>query len=467
MLFKVTLAAALLLPVLADSCSPAWGQCGGYVPAILQCFAAIAFVFFTNCLDSCIQPGKDGPAPLAAGPTTTTKAATTTKASTTTTNTKAPTTVATTTTKTTTIPAPTATGSCAINAYDATAIANAKNSCSTITVGSFTVPGGETLDFTGLKKGTTLNLRGTITFGYKEWGGPLMSISGDSINVDGTGSLLNAQGEKYWDGLGGNGGKTKPRTLFLKSISNSHLKNIKILNPPVNTISLHATNTIVEGFIIDASAGDTGGGHNTDAFDIGSNGLILRNCWVHNQDDCTAINSGYNITVSGLTCIGGHGLSIGSVNSDTLVNLVTFSDSIVQKSANGVRIKTKAAATNGGVTNVTYKNIKVQDITGYGIVVQQDYGNTGHPGTGMPITVSLWISAVPGFFLLHFDTISQPPLNTTQNLVMQNITGNVVSGKTPVRIECGSGACSNWNWSKISISGGKNSCNYTPNGFTC
>lgn len=94
----------------------------------------------------------------------------------------------------------------------------------------------------------------------------------------------------------------------------------------------------------DNSAGDKGElGHNTDAFDVGSSENIwISGAIVHNQEsvtfppyrfsspiswnitkpprdpwqvtdtysDCLAINSGTNITFTGGSCTGGHGLSM-------------------------------------------------------------------------------------------------------------------------------------------------------------
>lgn len=96
-----------------------------------------------------------------------------------------------------------------------------------------------------------------------------------------------------------------------------------------------------------ASGGDPAG-HNTDGFDISStNNLILENSSVNNQDDCVAVTSGNNILVTGMTCTGGHGLSIGSVGgkSDNTVELITFENSVVTNSQNGCRIKTNSGTT--------------------------------------------------------------------------------------------------------------------------
>jgi polygalacturonase len=75
--------------------------------------------------------------------------------------------------------------------------------------------------------------------------------------------------------------------------------------------------------------------------------MVLSNTIVKNQDDCVAVTSGTNITVTGMTCSGGHGLSIGSVGgkSDNTVTDITFSDSTVSNSQNGCRIKTNSGTT--------------------------------------------------------------------------------------------------------------------------
>jgi polygalacturonase len=89
-------------------------------------------------------------------------------------------------------------------------LATVKKSCTTITIGDLAVPAGSTLDLTGLSSGTNVIFAGEVTFGYKEWAGPLVSVSGTKITVTGSsGNLLNGNGAKWWDGKGSNGGKTK------------------------------------------------------------------------------------------------------------------------------------------------------------------------------------------------------------------------------------------------------------------
>ena len=122
------------------------------------------------------------------------------------------------------IAAPAKRDSCTFtNAADA--IKN-KKSCSTITLSNLVVPAGTTLDLTNLQKGTNVVFKGTTTFGYKEWKGPLVSISGDHITVDGTGATLDADGSRWWDTKGTNGGKTKPKMFYAHKMTNSVIKGI-------------------------------------------------------------------------------------------------------------------------------------------------------------------------------------------------------------------------------------------------
>ncbi|KAF7874171.1 hypothetical protein EAF04_002843 [Stromatinia cepivora] len=337
-------------------------------------------------------------------------------------------------------------GSCTFSgANGAAAAAKSKTSCATIVLSGLTVPSGTTLDLTGLNSGTHVIFQGTTTFGFEEWSGPLVSVSGTDITVTGaSGSVLDGQGAKYWDGKGSNGGKTKPKFFYAHSLKGkSSINNIKILNSPVQTFSINgASGLTLSGITIDNSAGNSLG-HNTDAFDIGSSSdIIISGANVQNQDDCLAINSGTSITFTGGICSGGHGLSIGSVGgrSDNVVSDVTIESSTVKNSANGVRIKTVSGAT-GSVSGVTYKDITLSGITSYGVVIEQDYQNgspTGKPTAGVPIT----------------------------GVTLSNVHGTVTSSATNVYVLCAK--CSGWTWD-VNVTGGKTStkCAGLPTGVKC
>lgn len=288
--------------------------------------------------------------------------------------------------------------------------------------------------------------QGTTSFGYKEWEGPLISVSGTDITVTGaSGHVIDGNGSKWWDGKGSNGGKTKPKFFYAHSMKQSTIQGLSVKNSPVQFMSINsATDLNVIDVTYDNSAGDSGElGHNTDAFDVGSSqNIYISGAVVHNQDDCLAINSGTNITFTGGSCTGGHGLSIGSVGgrSDNTVDTVHIQNSKVINSDNGVRIKTVSGAT-GKVSGVTYSDITLSNIAKYGIVIEQDYENgspTGTPTTGVPIT----------------------------GLTVTGVKGTVASSGTDIYLLCGKGSCSGWTWSGNSVTGGKKStkCQNIPSG---
>ncbi|CAD6440441.1 43ce29d6-2ad0-4120-85a4-98f414027884 [Sclerotinia trifoliorum] len=335
----------------------------------------------------------------------------------------------------------------------ATAIAQ-KAGCSSITLNSIAVPAGTTLDLTGLATGTKVIFEGTTTFGYSEWEGPLVSISGTNIVVTGaSGNKLDGGGARWWDKLGSNvsagNGKVKPKFFSAhKLLGSSSITGLNFLNAPVQCISIGSSVGLsLININIDNSAGDAGElAHNTDAFDINlSQNIFISGAVVKNQDDCVAINSGSNITFTGGNCSGGHGLSVGSVGgrSGTGANDVSdvkFLSSTISKSSNGARIKA-VSNQKGTIKGVTYKDITLVGITGFGIVIEQDYQNgspTGTPTDGVPIT----------------------------GVTMDNVHGTVSGGQNTY-ILCAN--CSGWTWNKVAITGGtvKKACKGIPTGASC
>ncbi|KAL4929499.1 glycoside hydrolase family 28 protein [Aspergillus undulatus] len=328
----------------------------------------------------------------------------------------------------------------------ASAAKSSKSSCSTITLKDIKVPAGETLDLTGLKTGATVIFEGETTFGYKEWKGPLIDISGTSITVkQSSGAKINCDGARWWDTKGSNGGKTKPKFFKAHKLNKSKIQGLRVYNTPVQGFSIQSDHLDIVDVTIDNSSG-TGKGHNTDAFDIGSSTYItIDGAKVYNQDDCLAVNSGQHITFTNGYCSGGHGLSIGSVGGrkDNTVKDVTISNSQVVDSQNGIRIKTVYGKT-GSVSGVTYDNISLSGITKYGVVVQQDYKNgspTGKPTNGIKV----------------------------DDITFKKVTGSVEKKATDVYLLCGSGSCENWTWEGVKVSGGKKSdkCKNVPKGASC
>ncbi|KAK3320057.1 glycoside hydrolase family 28 protein [Cercophora scortea] len=316
-------------------------------------------------------------------------------------------------------------------------------SCTDIVLSDLSVPAGVTLDLRNLRNGASVTFQGETSWGYSEWAGPLVSISGTNITVKGApGSLLNGSGDLYWDGEG-QGGKTKPK-FFQARLIDSTISDISILNAPVHVFSINnSRNLKIANVIIDNLAGD-GLAKNTDGFDISqSSNIEIEGATVMNQDDCVAINSGSNIVFRDGICIGGHGLSVGSIGgrSDNTVDNVLFDNSVIINSQNGIRIKTKHS-TNGTVSNVAYRNIGLSYITDYGIVVDQSYGaKTLAPTNGVSIT----------------------------NFTLENVSGTMMGDGLAIFVRCGEGSCADWTWAGVNVVGGQRSteCTGLPAGIEC
>lgn len=276
--------------------------------------------------------------------TSSTKKTTTTKASSTT---KAP---------TTTTAAAGGSG-CSVTAYADVSAAVA--SCTAITLNNVAVPGGDTLDLTKLKTGTTVTFAGKTTFGYADEDYDMIKVSGTNIHITGAaGSVIDGNGQAWWDGQGSNGGKTKPDHFFVvsKALGTSLIDNLHIQNWPTHCFSVSGSSGLtMNNLNLDNSAGDAPNAissglpaaHNSDGFDLSSDtNVVLSNSRVINQDDCVAITSGDHITVNNMYCSGGHGLSIGSVGgkSNNNVTNIIFENSQIINSQNGARIKTNVSS---------------------------------------------------------------------------------------------------------------------------
>ncbi|KAF9050181.1 endo-polygalacturonase PG1 [Panaeolus papilionaceus] len=308
--------------------------------------------------------------------------------------------------------------------------------CTTVNLNGFSVPGGQALTL-DLQTGTTVNMNGDITFGGANWAGPLFTVSGKDVTFNGNGHTFNGNGPFYWDGLGGNGGVVKPAPMMKIKISGTY-SNVKVLNSPARTYSVsNPAPLVMTNLVIDNSLGDSPNsqsngipaGHNTDGFDCSTTDLTIQNRYF--KDDCLAINKGSNIIFKGNTCIGGHGISIGSIDSNVAVSNILISGNTITNNDQALRIKTKAAATGSSVRNITYAGNTATGTKKFGVIIDQSYPDTlKTPGNGVTISGVNFISPV------------------------SNI--GVVSGAQQVAVNCGSGSCEgSWNWSNLKVTGGK------------
>ncbi|QRV95771.1 polygalacturonase [Ceratobasidium sp. AG-Ba] len=314
---------------------------------------------------------------------------------------------------------------------------SAAQKCTTININSFTVPAGQTFALS-LSSGTTVNLLGDIKFGVANWAGPLFSIQGTNIVFNGNGYTFDGNGPSYWDGLGGNGGVTKPHPMMKIKMSGTYT-NVKVLNSPAHVYSVsNPAPLTMSKLTIDNSAGNAPNSksngkpaaHNTDGFDVSTTDLIIEDSVITNQDDCLALNQGSNIVFQRNTCTGGHGISIGSVSSNVVVKNVSILNNTIVDNDQALRIKTKAAATGSSVSDITYSGNTASGIRRFGVIIDQSYPSTlGTPGNG----------------------VSMSDINFTGS--MNTIA--VASSAQRVAVNCGNQCSGKWDFSQLTVTGGK------------
>nr|ADU33278.1 endopolygalacturonase [Chrysomela tremula] len=318
--------------------------------------------------------------------------------------------------------------------------------CKYIVIVNFEVPAGNTLQL-HLQKNSVLLIEGTITFGVANWDGPLMDIAGENIQViGGTNHLIHGKGEKYWDGHGG-GGVKKPKRLMSINVHRGSFTNINIKNCPMFCVSIIGNDLTFSGFNIDLQDGFKGGlAVNTDAMGfVYSDNILIKDSKIWNQDDCINVMASKNAVIRNVHCWGSHGLSLSSGLSKTDENNdihnITYEDCSIGGSLNGIHILTMPSGGKGKISQITYRNIEIKEVTMRGIEFRQDYLDDGHPSNNIKI----------------------------DGLTLENIHGTVTSGAVGVYIQCGSGSCTNWNWSGVKMTGSKKKdvCNFHPEGYSC
>uniref|UniRef100_A0A0W0GC44 endo-polygalacturonase n=1 Tax=Moniliophthora roreri TaxID=221103 RepID=A0A0W0GC44_MONRR len=338
--------------------------------------------------------------------------------------------------------------------------------CTEVNIESFEVPAGQALEI-NLLDGSTVNMNGDVTFGVANWEGPLFTVSGNDITFNGNGHKFDGNGPEYWDGLGGNGGVTKPAPMMKSVVASSELsqtpidlyrikisgvyQDVIVVNSPARTYSVSNPGPLLmTSLTIDNSLGDEPNdqsngepaGHNTDGFDCSTQDLVISNSVIHNQDDCLAINKGSNITFTGNTCTGGHGISVGSISSDAVVTDIHITNNMVIDNDQALRIKTKANATSASVSGVTYSGNTATGCKRFGVIIDQSYPDTlGEPGDGVTIS----------------------------DITFSGETSDISVGNDAQRVavNCGSGSCTGtWDWSALKVCGGEASTIEGFNGIT-
>ncbi|KAI5982763.1 pectin lyase fold/virulence factor [Pisolithus marmoratus] len=308
--------------------------------------------------------------------------------------------------------------------------------CKIVNIYAFTVAADEpfVLD---LLDGTTVNVYGDIIFSKGFTKGPLFTVTGNDITFNGNGYTWHGSGASYWDGQGGSGGLTKPYPMMSVGITGT-ISGVHLLNTPMGAFGIWNGPLTIDGVTVNNRAGNypnsrSGGlpaGRNTDGFNLGGDGITIQNCVVINQDDCIAIDWGTNITVHNNYCESGHGISLTSATSDTVIENVVISNNRLVNSEQALRIKSSTTTQGSRVSNVVFEQNTASGCTDFGVLITQSYpAALGTPENGVDIS----------------------------NIVFSGLNNiSTTSTAYMVAVNCGEGSCIGpWDWSGLVVEGGK------------
>ncbi|CAK5275013.1 unnamed protein product [Mycena citricolor] len=315
----------------------------------------------------------------------------------------------------------------------------------------------------------TLKMSGDLT----AWKGVLATIlisgikGGQMRSLTGSG-VIDGNGVPFWTEFAADSSYRRPTLVYMTSSTTSFtISNLRFKNPAnvFHSVGGGSSNIIYENLRMDATSTATAIAKNTDGFDIGTSKFVtVRNVTVTNQDDCVALKAGADhTTVTGITCTGSHGLSVGSLgggqgSSDVVSNAILGPATMIN-SAKAVGIKLYQGGSTTGtatISNVTWTDITVQNCD-YAVQIQSCYGaaNTANCVANTDSLTGVTFNNIHGTTSSHYAPVVanmncspgavcdvvlksfnvKPPSGTAQ-VLCSNIDGSLGSQPTPVRTTC-------------------------------
>ncbi|CAK9165343.1 unnamed protein product [Ilex paraguariensis] len=211
------------------------------------------------------------------------------------------------------------------------------------------------------------------SFGTDHWIN-FKSING--LKVHGNGKL-DGQGALAWSQTtcGGNADcKIPPVSVKFNSITNASIQGITSVNSKFFHFNIGDSEDII---ISQVKISAPGNSRNTDGIHVSkSKNIQILNSSIATGDDCISIGPGNTIiSIYGISCGPGHGISIGSLGrypDEKNVDGICVRNCTFNNTSNGLRIKTWAPSPPSKVTGVTFQDIVMYN-TGNPIIIDQQY----------------------------------------------------------------------------------------------
>jgi polygalacturonase len=150
----------------------------------------------------------------------------------------------------------------------------------------------------------------------------------------------------------------RPALVTFTGIQRLHVDGITLTNSPMfHLVPRNGQDITIENVRIVAPSDAP----NTDAINIGGQRIVIRNCEIDTGDDNVALQSGsHDVLIEDLTCLHGHGISIGSPTDKGLSHIIvrrcTFNGT-----DNGLRVKSYRGR-GGDVHDIWYSDIVMKNV---------------------------------------------------------------------------------------------------------
>lgn len=224
-----------------------------------------------------------------------------------------------------------------------------------------------------------------------------------NITINGSG-VMDGQGLAWWNYFNGGGTDNRPPAMIeLTGCTGVTVSGISVINSPKFHVQFlgNGANILASGLTITAPWPSP----NTDGIDLRGTNVTIQNCYISDGDDVIQIggsNACMGITVQGCTFGTGHGLSIGSITSGGVSN-VLVNNCVFNGTQYGLRLKSNN--TEGGITsNVTYSNITMTNILVNPILMYSYYPDV--PANPTTDTGSAANSTTPYWQNIKFENVS-------------------------------------------------------------
>ncbi|RDY07272.1 putative polygalacturonase, partial [Mucuna pruriens] len=186
------------------------------------------------------------------------------------------------------------------------------------------------------------------------------------------GGQIDGQGAPWWNRYA-DSEINRPTALYLSECDHLFLSGLTHINSPKNHISINRCNgSLISKLHIIAPDESP----NTDGIDISkSSNILIKNSNMETGDDCIAINHGSSfISIIGIFCGPGHGISIGSLGKKgarETVEEIYVRNCTFTGTTNGARIKTWTGG-QGYARKITFKDILLIE-TKNPVIIDQQY----------------------------------------------------------------------------------------------